>query len=388
MDAYNLVTQWSATPAIATTTTVTANPTSILTSGSTTLTATVSAGTGSATPTGSVFFTLGSGGTVLATANLSGSGAVATAAVRVFGSQLALGNNSITASYGGATGFGASSGSVTVSVSVPSTSTTTTVTANPTSITAGGSTALTATVKAASGSTAPTGSVSFTLGSKSLGAVNLSGSGGTATASLTVNASQLTAGNNTITASYGGSTGFSASSGSVTVNVSVPTGPSYVVPSVTPNPVFQQAPDADGYSFFYTLRLSEIAGTATTLTGFTIAGTDYSSDIPSWFGSASIPANGTIAASVRAQLSTLPVNRVYEIQRHGCQRGHVDPADYRSLPRPAILGFDDARQLARHGVLIPDTTHCSSQYPYYQQLNLQEQNGYEVQLTRFLAWRQ
>ena len=62
VDVYNLVTQWNGSPAIGTTTTVTANPTSILTTGSTTLTATVSAGTGSATPTGSVFFTLGSGG--------------------------------------------------------------------------------------------------------------------------------------------------------------------------------------------------------------------------------------------------------------------------------------------------------------------------------------
>jgi uncharacterized protein (TIGR03437 family) len=39
--------------------------------------------------------------------------------------------------------------------------------------------------------------------------------------------------------------------------------------------------------------------------------------------------------------------------------------------------------------LIPDYNHCSSQYPYYQQLNLQEQNGYEVQLTAsyFGSWR-
>ena len=39
--------------------------------------------------------------------------------------------------------------------------------------------------------------------------------------------------------------------------------------------------------------------------------------------------------------------------------------------------------------LIRDTNHCSSQYPYYQQLNLQEQNGYEVQLSAsyFGSWR-
>jgi len=155
------------------------------------------------------------------------------------------------------------------------TATTTTVTANPTSLTASGSTALTATVTAASGSATPTGSVSFALGGKPLGTGNLSGYGGTATASLTVNAGQLNTGNNIIAASYGGSAGFSASSATVTVNVGGSTGQS----------------------------------------------------------------------SASMVLSSLPATVA----------------------------------------LIPDYNHCSSQYPYHQQLNLQEQNGYEVQLTRFLA---
>ncbi len=384
VDVYNLVTQWNGSSAIGTTTTVTANPTSILATGSTTLTATVSAGTGSATPSGSVFFTLGSGGAVLATAELSGSGAVATAAVRVFGTQLAFGNNSITASYGGVTGFGASSGSVTVSVGVPSTSTT--VTANPASITASGSTALTATVKAASGSATPTGSVSFTLGSTSLGVINLSGSGGTATASLTVNASHLNTGTNLITASYGGATGFSPSSASVTVNVNIYTGSSIVVPSVAPNPVFQQAPDANGYTFFYTLRLSEIAGTAATLTGLAIAGTDHSSDIQSWFGSASIPANGTISASLESQPTTVPVNFVFGFS--GTDASGAKWTDQLTVPFLAQPSFASMTlvSLPATVALIPDTTHgCASSGPYYQQLNLEEQNGYGVQLTRFLA---
>jgi len=103
--------------------------------------------------------------------------------------------------------------------SIPPTATTTTVTASPAIVTTGGSITLTATVKASSGGLTPTGSVSFTLGGISLGAANLVGSGSTATAPLTIAASQLNAGSNTITASYGGSTGFGVSSGSVTVNL-------------------------------------------------------------------------------------------------------------------------------------------------------------------------
>ena len=158
-----------------------------------------------------------------------------------------------------------------------------------------------------------------------------------------------------------------------------------MVPSVTPNPVFQQAPDANGYTFFYTLRLSEIAGTAATLTGFTIAGTDYSSDIPSWFGSASIPANGTISASLGSQPSTVPVNRVF-----GFSGTDASGAKWTQQITVPFLGQPSSASMALSSLpatvaLIPDTTHCSSQSPYYQQLNLQEQNGYEVQLTRFLA---
>jgi uncharacterized protein (TIGR03437 family) len=270
--------------------------------------------------------------------------------------------------------------------SIPAIGTATAVTANPISISARGSTVLTATVKAASGSISPVGSVAFTAGGTSLGTANLSGSAGTATASLTVNASQLNTGNDTITASYGASNGFMASSGSVTVSVSVPTAPSYVVSSVTPNPVFQQAPDSNGYTFFYTLRLSEIAGTAATLTGFTIAGTDYSSDIPSWFGSASIPANGTISVSLGSQPSAVPVN--YTFGFSGTDASGAEWTEQLAVP---FLGQPSSASMALASLpaivaLIPDTTHgCSSQTPYYQQLNLEEQNGYEVQLTRFLA---
>jgi hypothetical protein len=100
------------------------------------------------------------------------------------------------------------------------TGTTTAASANPTSIVSSGSTVLTATVTAASGTTSPAGSVSFAVGQTTLGTGVLSGSGGSATANLTVNASQLSTGSNVISASYERSATFLASSSSVTVNVS------------------------------------------------------------------------------------------------------------------------------------------------------------------------
>src|ERR1019366_4981400 len=158
--------------------------------------------------------------------------------------------------------------------------TTTSVVASPSSITLSGQTVLTATVKAAGSSVTPTGSVAFTLGSTSLGTATLSGSG---SAQLTIYGSQLTTGNDVISVNYGGDRNVNGSTATVTVNVTVPATSSAVIPSINPNPVFQSTPDAQGYSWFYTIRLSEVAGTSTTLTGFTIDGTDYSSSITGFF---------------------------------------------------------------------------------------------------------
>ena len=58
-------------------------------------------------------------------------------------------------------------------------------------------------------------------------------------------------------------------------NWNTPTPASNVVPSCNPNPVYEQSANAQGYSWFYTITLSETAGVATNLTGFTTNGIDY-----------------------------------------------------------------------------------------------------------------
>ena len=231
VDAYNLVTQWSNGTGTPTTTTVTANPTSVTAGGSTVVTARVSANTVNTAPAGSVTFALG--GVTLGIFNPTVSGGAATASLTVFASQLAAGDNTIAASYTPASGFLSSSGTVTVTLIVPAAGTTTTLTANPASMAASGSTTLTATVTAVNSSAVPTGSVAFKLGSTPLGAASLSGSGGAATASLTVSGSQLTVGSNSITASYGGSGAFLASSSSVTVNVTTAPAITLKLPAIT-----------------------------------------------------------------------------------------------------------------------------------------------------------
>jgi uncharacterized protein (TIGR03437 family) len=87
---------------------------------------------------------------------------------------------------------------------------------------------------------------------------------------------------------------------------SQPAGGSAVVVSVNPNPVYQQAPDAQGNRWTTRITLTEEAGVATTLTGFTINGT--SSDVVSNFGTTAISARGSITATVKfANLSASTV---------------------------------------------------------------------------------
>ena len=189
---------------------------------------------------------------------------------------------------------------------IPVVATTTTVTANPAVITPGGSAVLTATVKATSGTRSPTGTVSFSLGASLLGTATLTGSGGSATASITVFGGQLLAANNTIQASYGGGLLFNPSSSTAALNLGTPTAASAVTVTVTPNPVYQTAPDANGATFSFNIQLKETAGVATSLTGMTVGGISYASSITNFFGTTVLPAKGTLSAGLKAANIAVP----------------------------------------------------------------------------------
>jgi len=84
-----------------------------------------------------------------------------------------------------------------------------------------------------------------------------------------------------------------------------------VVASINQDPVFQTTPDASGNSWQFQLRLTEEAGIGATLQQFTINGTDYSSQIASLFGTAAIPAGGSIFASYGFPTLPNPSNVVF-----------------------------------------------------------------------------
>ena len=372
-------------PGTGTTTTVIATPPAIASTGNTVLTATVAAVSGVLSPTGSVSFALG--GTTLGTHVLSGTGGSATASITVNGSQLAAGNNTITATFAGGSGFSGSTGTVTVAVTAPVSGTSTTAGANPPAITVSSSTVITATVRAASGSTSPGGQVAFNYGGATLATATLSGSGGSATASATIYGNRLAVGSNTVTVLYGGNQGFNPSSATVTVTVSIPTSSSAVIASVVPDPIYQQAADADGYSWFYTVRLTEIAGVSTTLTSFGIDSNDYTSSIAAWYGSNHLPARGTLSAALRTKLSSVPVTRVFNFTGKDANgTPWTQQITVPFLPQQ-ISGSMTVSSTPGTVVRNPDgNPGCDTAHQFFfQDLNLQEQNGYPILLNKFLA---
>lgn len=182
------------TPSIATTTTLIASATTLTFGQTLTLTATVTPASG-ATPTGTVTFN--NGAASLGSANLNSSD-VATLTLAP-----AVGNYSITASYGGSTNDAAST-SAPVAVNVSAAPTTTALTASLNPAPFGATVTFTATVE--SSTDTPGGSVSFYDGATLLTTATLSS--GVASYST----SALSVGSHNISADYAGSTGFSSAS--------------------------------------------------------------------------------------------------------------------------------------------------------------------------------
>jgi uncharacterized protein (TIGR03437 family) len=130
---------------------------------------------------------------------------------------------------------------------------------------------------------------------------------------------------------------------------------SKIVPACTPNPVFEQTPDAQGNGWFYTVSLTETAGVATELTGFTINGADNSTQIPNYFGSATIPAHGVVSANLTVPGQTAPATFVFGFSG-------VD-AGGRSWSQQLSVPFNGMRQSAAPSPSISSVVNAASYQP-------------------------
>jgi len=193
----------NAPAAAATSTSLTSSPNPSTFGQTVTLSSTVTSGAG--VPTGTVTFR--DGASVLGTATLvNGSASISI-------STLAVGSHPLTALYGGSATFAASTSAVvTQVVNAPAAAaTTTTLTSTPNPSTTGQAVTLSATVTSATG--VPTGTVTFRDGATVLGTATL------VNGSASISISTLAAGSHPLTALYGGSATFAASTSAVVTQV-------------------------------------------------------------------------------------------------------------------------------------------------------------------------
>jgi uncharacterized protein (TIGR03437 family) len=275
--------------------------------------------------------------------------------------------------YDLATGLGSFDANRLVTEWTSGPSTTTSITATPTSFALTDTLQLTATV-IGSGKVSPTGSVTFLSNDILLGSAPLS-AGGVAT--LSVSGSLVGGGNGTISALYSGDTVFNASAGSVTLSLKLPGSGSFVVPSITPNPVYQTVT-----SWPYTVTLREKAGVATKLTAFTINGTTQNLNN---FSSVNIPANGAVTASLSGAGITPPLNRTFVFT--GSDANGRTWTQQLTVPflGPAGPPYVPTILLTGLPATVEQNPKADPSCQWAQRLIVEEQNGFLVTLSSLTA---
>lgn len=253
----------------------------------------------------------------------------------------------------------------------------TTVTASSATLDVTDKVMLTATVTAASGSAAPTGTVAFVVNDVNIGTAALTASEAAPTASLATTALALAGGNGTVNALYSGDSAFAGSSGSAKVSINYPATGSYIVVTINPNPVPQAGP-----RWQLAITLSERAGVATTLTGFSADGTTL--PLPSFFSTPQIPANGSISTSLAISGLVAPTTSTLKFTGTDANGQTWSRQMTVNLTGPAGNGpaLAPALTLTSTPSTVQQNPQADPSCQWVQQLIVQETAGFLMQLTK------
>jgi hypothetical protein len=226
---------------------------------------------------------------------------------------LSPGSYNLQATYAGDISFKGSIGSESIAITQATSSVA--VSASPASLPSTASTTLTATISTQSFGKSPTGSVTFMLnGSTQLGSSGVTGSFNVntgfaqAAAVLTVPASQLNLGANSITATYPGDTNYSASPASsmVTVTVSAPA-PSFNI-TLVPTTVTIASPGSSGHATLTVTAMNGFSGTIPLSPGVC---SGLPSESSCSFSSASITGSGSATVTIKTTKPSAVTRRLY-----------------------------------------------------------------------------
>lgn len=244
---------------------------------------------------------------------------------------------------------------------------------------------LTATVQGSGA--APTGTVSFlvdgagALGEASVATATLTAgsAAGTAMASVILSGSQLAFGDGALLAVYSGDTIYPGSHGSAAFTLKLPaSGGSLVIPFATPDPV-PQSPNGE---WLFAVGLTEVSGTATTLTGFSINGVAQS--LIDW-SSTTIPGFGNIYTSITETQLSAPGSLLLSFS--GRDASGRTWTQQLSVPYTGYAGA-----IVQPSILLTTATPTVLQNPnappaceWSQQLGVEETGGFETLLETLLV---
>jgi uncharacterized protein (TIGR03437 family) len=237
---------------------------------------------------------------------------------------------------------------------------------------------LTATVTAKGGT--PTGTVAFLGSQNPLGSAPVNSTGSTGTATLAVDASQLQLGTHSLTAVYSGDHTFDGSAGSVDVTVTSPASGAAIAPSIANAPVLQSVTDSTGLSWQAAIVLAEEAGVGATVTGLSVNGVSYKSQLATIFKTTTIPPHGTLSGTLGFASLPAPVTETFIFTGQD-----ATGASWTAQTSAQFLGSMEVSPRIALSVTPsaivqnPANTSC----PWQQQITIQEQGGNYVALTNF-----
>jgi len=233
---------------------------------------------------------------------------------------------------------------------------------------------LTASVSAAAGVALPTGSVSFNYYTTPLGSAALSH--GSATLSIPMYQVGF-AGPITISAEYSGDVNFSSSGATKTIQVTVPSGVTSILPAA-PTTVWPAPADAQGLSWQTAISLSEVAGVPAIVTGLTIDG--VAQNLSQYFPAPQIAPESTLTANFVFRGLAAPVVRTFVFtgtDPTGLVWSRQVAVNYAPLPTYDYFGLNATPLVAAEN---PANSAC----PWSVQLNLDDLGGYGVNLITTL----
>ncbi len=147
-----------------------------------------------------------------------------------------------------------------------------------------------------------------------------------------------------------------------------------VVPFVNPNPIYK---NGTNNNWPFTVTLTEKAGVAATLTGFTVAGNN---DL-SLFATTRIPAHGTISAAIVSTGLTVPVTRPFVFS--GTDAAGKAWTQQLNIPFLDAQGtyFVPGMTLTTPLTSVQQDPQADASCQWAQPVTLQENGGFEITLT-------